>query len=439
MDLKKHITKVRALQFFQILRFGILFLISIIFTKTKLGIGEIGVYETFLLIAGAVSFFWIGGMLQSLLSISGNSETFGKTDKNPVFFNVFILFTFLSILSALLVLISQSFIAELLNLGSNRIPYMKILFMYIAVSGPVNLTEYFYLLKNKPISMIVYGIITFGLQLVCVTLPILLGYDLGYGLYGLVFINGLRFIWLGAIVLRYSEIKFSNPFLKEFIVLSNPLVLSILLSGSAQYIDGFLVSFKYDEATLAIFRYGARELPFFVLIINAFGNALTPLFSKSENQSNALLELKTGTARLMSWIFPSAIFLILSSKFLFPIVFNPSFAESSIIFNIYLLIIITRFLFSRSILIGLKNTKPILWSSLVEIILNIGLSILLINFWGTAGVAIATVISYIVEKIYLVIVLKSKHNIPPSSYINLKVYSFWSVLLILAFLISLLF
>lgn len=437
MDLKKHITKVRALQFFQVFRFGILFLISIIFTKTKLGVGEIGVYETFLIIAGSVSFFWIGGMLQTLLSISGNSETFGKAEKTPVFFNIFVLFTLLSVLSAFLVLISQSFISELFSISGNKIPYMKILFMYIAVSGPVNLAEYFYLLKNKPLSMIIYGTLTFSLQLVCVTLPVLLGYDLGYGLYGLVFVNGLRFVWLAGMVYRYSIIKLSKPFLKEFVYLSGPLVLSMLLSGSAQYVDAFLVSFKFDEATLAVFRYGARELPFFVLLLDAFGNAVTPMFSTVENRNTALFELKTGTARLMNWIFPSAIILVLTSKFLFPIVFNASFTESSMIFNIYLLIIITRFLFSRIILIGLKNTKPIFWSSFTEIVLNVVLSIVFVNFWGISGVAIATVISYLVEKLYLVIVLKTKHNISPSSYVNLKVYSFWSALLISAFLVSL--
>jgi O-antigen/teichoic acid export membrane protein len=436
--LLKHINKVRALQFFQVFRFGILFLISIIFTKTSLGTGEIGVYETFLLIAGSVSFFWIGGMLQSLLSVSGNSQTFGKTERNPVFFNVFVLFTFLSVLSAIFVFLSQSYISSLFSISGSKIPYMKILFMYIAVSGPVNLVEYFYLLKNKPYHLIIYGLITFSLQLLCVTLPVLLGYDLGYGLYGLVFINGLRFLWLSGMVLKYSEIKFSKSFLKEFLTLSGPLVLSILLSGSAQYIDGFLVSFKFDEATLAVFRYGARELPFFVLLLDAFGNAITPQFSNSENQASALKELKTGTARMMKWIFPSSIILILTSKFLFPIVFNPDFVESSLIFNIYLLIIITRFLFTRIVLIGLKNTKPIFWSSLWEIVINVVLSVIFIQFWGIAGVAIATVISYFFEKLYLVIYVKAKYGISPKEYLNVRQYSIWSVILIGAFFVSLL-
>ncbi|HNQ67057.1 MAG TPA: polysaccharide biosynthesis C-terminal domain-containing protein [Bacteroidales bacterium] len=436
MNLKKYITNVSALQFFQIVRFGVLLLISIVLTKTKLRVGEIGVYETFLLIAGSVSFFWIGGMLQSLLAVFKNSKTFGTSEKNPILFNIFLLFTLISFLSAVLVLVSQPFISSLFSFHGNKIPYMRILFMYIVVSGPVNLVEYFYLLKNKPKLLIIYGIITFTLQLLCVTLPIIFTFDLAYGLYGFVFINGLRYLWLIVLVYRYSEIKISTTFLKEFLRLSSPLVLSILLSGSAQYFDGFLVSYKYDEATLAIFRYGARELPFIILLLDAFGNALTPRFSDPNNRKIALSELKTGTAKLMHILFPVAILIVLTSKYIYPIIFNQYFESSAVIFNIYVLIIITRFLFTRIILIGIKETKLILKSSLIEIVINISLSLILIQFWGIFGVAIATVISYLIEKLYLVICLKSKHNIKPSEYINLKYFSLYSLVLIIAFLLS---
>ncbi len=439
MDIRKYITNIRALQLFQIIRFGVLLLISIVFTKSKLSVGEIGVYETFLLIAGSVSFFWIGAMLQSLLAVFRNSDSYGETEKNPILFNIFFLFTILSVISAFLVFFSQSLISSLFSLNGNQIPYMKILFMYIIVSGPANIVEYLYLLKNKPIQMIVYGLITFILQLLCVTLPIILGYDLGYGLYGLVFINIIRFLWLAILVLKYSEIKISIPFIKEFLIISFPLILSILLSGSAQYVDSFLVSYKYDEATLAIFRYGARELPFFVTLIYAFGNAMTPLFSIPGERKETLVKLKNGTDKLMHWMFPVAIFILLTSKFLFPILFNSNFEESATVFNIYILILITRFLFARPILIGLKDTKPFLYSSLTEIVINVALSIFLMSIWGIPGVAIATVISYVIEKLYLVIHLKKKHKILPKEYINLKVFSIYSASLILAFLISLFF
>jgi Na+-driven multidrug efflux pump len=112
-------------------------------------------------------------------------------------------------------------------------------------------------------------------------------------------------------------------------------------------------------------------------------------------------------------------------------VFNKNFIESSYVFNIYLLILITRFIFSRIILIGFKDTKPILYSSLVEIIINVALSFSLIKLWGIYGVAIATFLSYVIEKIILVRILNKKYNILLKQYVNVKkLYLFSAILLI---------
>jgi O-antigen/teichoic acid export membrane protein len=184
--------------------------------------------------------------------------------------------------------------------------------------------------------------------------------------------------------------------------------LSLLLSGSAQYIDGFLISYNFNEASFAVFKYGAKELPFIGMLIVAFSNALTPKFSKPENRLMAINELKAGTNKLMNYMFPLSIVFVLSSKYLYPIVFNENFAESAIIFNIYILLVITRFLLPRTILIGIKDTRPIFYSSLFEIILNVLLSVIFIQLWGMIGVAIATVIAYLFDKLFLVFVLAIK-------------------------------
>lgn len=444
LNLAKYVNNVKALQLFQLIRTGALFLISIVFTKTNpftgsdvLKVGEIGIYESFLLIAGAVSFFWISGMLQSLLSTYRHNKTFNPEERNPIFFNIALLFTILGIVVAILVYILQGSISKLVGgIDCGKIPYMRILFFYIILSCPVNLIEYIYLLKNKAVQIIFYGVSTFTLQLICVTLPLLLGYDLGYGLYGLVFVNFIRFIWLIFLVYKYSEIRLSKGFLKEFINISSPLILSILIGGSATYIDSFLVSYKFDEATLAIFRYGAKELPFVSLLTAAFGHALTPTFSDPKNLDNALLNLKNGTRRLMHYIFPITLIILLTSKYLFPIVFNENFTNSVYIFNVYILIIITRFIFSRIILIGIHKTRIIFYSSIIELVVNVVLSIILINICGIVGVAIGTVVSYIIEKFYLVFYLKRKEKIKLSDYVDLKVYFLYTCALGICFLLS---
>lgn len=439
MKISKYITGLRALQFFQIFRFGILLLISVFLAKSHLKVSEIGVYELFILIAGSVSFFWISSMLQSLLAMYSNNVTFANDNyksKNPVFFNIFVLFTALSLLSALCVYIGQPLIVVFLNLSNNAIPYLKILILYIIVSGPVNLIEYIYLLIDKPKKIIIYAVSTFLLQLFSVVLPIYFFNDLAYGLYGLLFINCIRFVWLVIIVYKYSVIKFSKSFIFEFIKVSSPLIVSFLIAGSVQYFSSFLISYKFDEASFAIFRYGAKEFPIIILLINTFGNALTTRFANNDDISFALSDLKKGTTKLMHLLFPIGILLMVSSKLLFPIIFNPNFAASANVFNIFMLIMIFRFLFMRTILIGKNDTKPIFISSIIELVVNIVLSLLFVNIWGIEGVAMATVISNAVERFVLANHLNKKYNIKLRDCIDLKIYNLYSLILIASFVLS---
>ncbi|MFO7790898.1 MAG: hypothetical protein R6V32_10025, partial [Bacteroidales bacterium] len=82
MRLGKYINNITGLQFFQLFRFGILLLISIVFSKSRLSQGEIGIYETFLLIAGGVSFFWISGLIQALMPLFKSNIRFGSKSQH---------------------------------------------------------------------------------------------------------------------------------------------------------------------------------------------------------------------------------------------------------------------------------------------------------------------------------------------------------------------
>ncbi|MEA1873604.1 MAG: polysaccharide biosynthesis C-terminal domain-containing protein [Bacteroidota bacterium] len=437
MKINAKITNISGLQLFQLFRFGILFLISIIFSKSQLSTGEIGIYETFLLIAGGVSFFWISGLIQSLMPLFKTSQRYGNSElsKNPLLFNSFLILLLFSSLAGLFVFISNESIAGFLGLHTDKLPYLKILVAYIVLSGPNNLIEYIFLLKNESKRIVLYGVISFSLQLFFVTTPILLGYDLGYGLYGLVAVNMLKFLFLTYLLFRHSKFQVSFLYIREHLGLATPLIFSILLSGSASYVDGFLVSNRFSEATFAIFRYGARELPFVVLLANAFSNAMIPEFSGKINLETSLSILKRRSKKLISYLFPVSIILLLTSKFIYPIIFNPEFKESADVFNIYLLIIISRLIFPQTILIAQKKTKIVMISSMIELFINVSLSIWFISFWEIEGVALATLVAYLSQKLIMTAYLSDKMHIKTSDYIPVKSWLIWSFIISAVYLI----
>jgi O-antigen/teichoic acid export membrane protein len=232
---------------------------------------------------------------------------------------------------------------------------------------------------------------------------------------------------------KYSKFGFDIPILKEFLALGAPLVLSTLLSSSASYIDGFIVTSKFSPDDLAIFQYGARELPLALLLSNSLSMAMLPRFAQ-KNIESPLAEFRSEVYRLHWLLFPISILLLLTSHWFFPVVFNAQFEGSAVIFNISLLLVISRVLFPQTLLIAKRMNKVQVWASFFEICVNVGFSLWLASLIGIKGVAYGTLIAYVFEKVFLMIACKKMLNISPAKYLPLKIYSIFTVLLILTFI-----
>lgn len=429
--MKKFLNTVSAFQFFQLLRYSILILIGVVFTKTALTQTAIGEYETFVFIAGAVSFFWLNGLLKALLPLSSKAVNSKKT----TIFSAFVVVQFLSVLAALFLYFLQPLLSEYL-LNHKAIPEVGFLLGFIVFGVPANLVEYYYLIKKRNKAILIYASVSFFVQFVFVVLPVVLGLGIQMALKGLVLWAMLRYVWLWSVFIANKEISFSKHFVREHLKLGGPLIAATLLSGSAQFVDGFIVTSKFDEETFAIFRYGARELPLAMLLANALSSAMLPHFANQQNLQENLQKLKTSVSKLMHFLFPLTAVLLLISKPIFPIVFNPGFAESATVFNVYLLLVISRILMPQTILTGLGMSKPILAASFFELIINVVLSLIFVQFLGIAGIALATFIAYLFEKIYLATVVRRKLQIWISDYLSVKNYLVYSFGIIVIFIFT---
>jgi O-antigen/teichoic acid export membrane protein len=431
MALKKvRLSNVNALQLFQLLRYGSLILIGILLSKSGFGKTNIGQYETFMLIAGAFTFFWVNGFLKVMMPLSAEKN---EEQRKILVFNSFIVLLVFAVLSAVLVYcLSGTFSNILLN--GNTVPMPFVLCGYVLFNSPALITEYIYLINNKSKNIVIYGTIIFGIQILAVGIPPFLGYGLNTVLLSLLGVAILKFCWMLVILGRYSTIKIDNRILKEFIASGAPLVLSTLLGSSASYIDGFIVTSKFSPDELAIFQYGARELPLALLLANSLNMAMLPRLAQKDIES-PLAEFRSEIYRLHWLLFPVSILLIFTSHWFFPVVFNPQFAASASIFNISLLLVISRVLFPQTLLNAKKMNTVQVRASFFEICINIGASVWLANLIGINGVAYGTLIAFLFEKLFLMVACKKKLDISPAKYLPLKIYFISSALLAASYII----
>jgi O-antigen/teichoic acid export membrane protein len=431
------IDNVSGLQLFQLMRFTIFLIVSIVFTKSHLTRAEIGSWEMFLFIAGLISFFWVTGIIQSLLPLYHRNRTYRKmgdngTGKSPEVFNAFLL---LCIFSLLFFGIGHTIKNNFLSFTFPMYPIST--FLLYLLSNPVCLIEYIYLLNNRSYRIFQYGVYTFSAQLILIIVPIILGKGIIWSIYGLLLITVVRWVWLLILLRRYTEMKISVKFIKEHLYLGLPLILTSLISGSAQYTDGIIVSAVYrDPGWFAWFRYGAKEFPLVLMLANGLSNAMLPEFSTRTMMKDSLAKIKARSRKLMHLCFPAAMIVMLFARWLYPRMFTPEFQKSADIFLIYSLLVIPRLVFPQTIIVGRKKTHISLIAALLELGLNIPLSLLMIK-WGynIVGVALATFFVYCVGKIFLAGYLWIKMKIKPSEYIPMKIYAMYSFLLIALFIL----
>jgi O-antigen/teichoic acid export membrane protein len=415
-------------------------IISIVLTKSHLTRAEIGQWEMFMFISGLITFFWVTGIIQSLLPLYHRNKTFRKlgdngTSKSPEIFNAFLLLCFFSLLFFAL---GHSFKGNFSVFHfSGNVPYINLLLLYILLNSPVQIIEYIYLLNNRAYRIFQYGAYTFSAQLIFIVLPLILGKDITWSIYGLLAITVVRWIWLIILLRRYSEIKISYEFMKEHLYLGIPLILTTLISGSAQYTDGVIISAVFrDPEKFALFRYGAKEFPLVLMLANGLSNAMLPEFSTRERMKESLAKIRSKSVRLMHFLFPTAIMMMLFARWIYPRMFNPEFYRSADVFLIYSLLIIPRLIFPQTILVGRKKTQITLIAAILELAVNIPLSLLMIKWnYGLVGVALSTFVVYLISKAFLVGYLWYKMKIKPTEYIPVKVYMLYSALIGIVFVL----
>ncbi len=436
----KLIDNVSGLQLFQLMKPVIFLIISILFTKSHLTRADIGQFEMFMFIAGLMTFFWVTGIIQSLLPLYHRNRTFRKmgdngSDKSPEIFNAFLLLCAFSLLFFLFGHSLKNNFSVFHNTGN--VPFLNLLLLYILLSSPVCLIEYIYLLNNRAYRIFQYGLYTFTAQLILIVTPLFFGKGIIWSIYGLLAITGIRWIWLIILLRRYTEMKVSFEFMKEHLYLAAPLILTTLISGSAQYTDGVIVSAVYrDPSWFAWFRYGAKEFPLVLMLANGLSNAMLPEFSTRSRMKESLARIKLKSAKLMHLLFPVVMLIMLFARWFYPRIFNPDFQKSADVFLVYSTLIIPRLVFPQTIIVGRKKTNITLIAALIEMGLNIPLSLLMIK-WGynIVGVVLATFIVYIISKLYMIGYLWFRMKIKPSDYMPLKLLTIYSVILTILFIL----
>ena len=412
---------VRQVQLFMLCRHTGVILSSIVIARS-LPIEEVGVFEMLMLCGYLMTFFWSDALLKGFLA-----DAKVKSDKIAV--SAFIwLYLFAGFAAMAILVIGQKVLLPLF-VDRTSLQGIHLFILYQALIIPVWIAPFLGLLKGQnAILLSIYVLV--GPAISCYagfrSLPELSGVLIGLLSYGLV---GFAWVLTNTTFVRKLQL---GKMLVALWPVTWPLMMYSVSVGIARSFDVWLVARHFDESSFAIFRYGAREFPLVVAFAAGLSTVMIPkLFS-----SDALDELRSRSTRLMHICYPVVAFVMLFSPPLFEYFFGVAYKESALIFNIYLLLTLTQLVFPQSIMTARGETRWLWYISLAELAVNVVASVVLLSYFGLAGIAMGTLIAFVFEKAVLIIFVRRRFGISLDAIIHPLSWFAYAAMLIAAFMTS---
>lgn len=386
-------------------------------------------YEQLLLISSSISFFYVSGLGQAVIPFYEKQTIAGK---DTLFISMFYLLLIGGILSAT-ALSCYAFYFE-----KNSLSTYTLFAIFTAFNVPSFAVENYFLAHKQQVSLFTWGIVIFSLQILCFLVPLLIFSSLNLGIIGLISVAFCKLIYtcyrLKVFVLNT---KLKNQIL-SLLSYSWPVVLTFVIGGSSLYVHAFIVEYFLTPKEFVLYRYGAREFPLFLIIANSFSLIYSAKISKSTGQDKleeTLLNFKLKTKKVLHQLFPLAIGLMISSSYLFKLFYSDLYFKAFLVFNVLLLLLLSRTLFPQTILFGLGKTKQFMYASLLELIIGTSLSLVMVENHRLIGVSIALVIAFLFEKLFLIATCYY-YNTAFFKYFPWKTYLFYATLLTGTFLVA---
>ncbi|MFT6733281.1 MAG: O-antigen/teichoic acid export membrane protein [Polaribacter sp.] len=355
---------------------------------------EYGTYIQIMLIANTAIYLAIFGIPSSVYYFLPRSKEKKRMMKNTIS----ILFL-VSILASICIYFSMDIIANKMN-NVSLTDYAWIIAAFILFQIPIKLYEPF-MITSKNVLRFVAVNATFNLGfLLVILIPVLLDWTLHE-----VFLS-LFYFFIAQLIAIYIMIFYTylqledDPDGEEYEIgkqlsYSLPIGFSGAISQLGVAVDKIIVSGYYNPEELAVYTRGAMEIPMLNVIANSLGNILMPRFVEEYRLGNidTVVSLWHSSIRMMAmFIYPTLVFFLLTADHLIPFLFTDAYIDSVVIFQVYILGLVTRITSYDAIVRAVGKTKILFKMAVLAVLLNIFFTVALIELIGIVGAPLATVL-----------------------------------------------
>lgn len=387
-------------------------LISIALARSIDDLALVSGYEHWLWVANLFAFAWYMGIGKALLSYYPSVE---PGQRSGLISSTWILLQIVGALSFMVVWCLRGQWETLLGLPDLDYWWEAAIMSFLLVGGA--LLESILVLRMAPARLLVWTIVSYTVLAVWAVYAIVVEQHILLFIHGFLLWHGMRWLY-GTFLALSRSLRFTQ--VGAMARYSSLLVLQTLVAGGMAYVDGVIVNYSFDGEQFAIWRYGAKELPITIIFIAGISTAALPTLRSGG--ASAMDDLRDRLGHLMGWLVPLVMVLMVIAPVAFVYVYGSAYKLSGLLFTTYLLITLSRLLMPQVILQSRLDNGVQVLVALVEVLINIAVSLVLLPYLGMVGIVVGSVVAFMSYKVILIILLRRRHGILLRDYLPIHIY-----------------
>ena len=293
-------------------------------------------------------------------------------------------------------LVGLSFLAFYIFLSTNRLIYRSVL---LSTNNG----------KKLALTETIISILFF----VSIAIPLFLHLDLQGIFWGLLIYYAFQYMITFHLALKntegdFSEIAHSECFAEQLKYIL-PLGMLSLVDLFAESMDRFIISFFMGTVNFALYDRGALRIPVISGLCVTAGAVIMPKLTEyyKNNEIEKLLDIwHVSIEKVALIVFPCFVFFLIYAKQVITLLYTDSFADSVIIFRIYLFLLLFGITIYGNIFNASNRNTYFLYITIITVLLNTPLGILMVKLYGNMGPAVARVTAYTIQCLISIIAIK---------------------------------
>ena len=251
-------------------------------------------------------------------------------------------------------------------------------------------------------------------------IPLLAGYGLPGLVWALVALSLVRAMVRNVLLLNGIgwdlRVSREQRFVREQLGYSIPMCLTILVGICVGALDRLIISANFTPKDYAVYTVGALEIPLDTIFQVAVANVLRATLPSlvQEGRFDEIVRLvRESTRRLSMIMLPSFVFLMGFAYEFITLLFTTSYADSVVVFRIYLFLVPLHMMILSPIPQAFGRTRINFYIVAGMTVPHVIASFLLLKWVGYLGPAIASMITtWVIAALYLVVGARLLHTSP---------------------------